>query len=778
MKYTIKKVAVLGAGVMGSQIAAHFSNAGIPVLLFDMNQELAEKGLQKALKLKPAPFYNPKTAGLIQCCNYDEHAELLREADWIIEAIAERLDWKKDLFDRIAPILKNQTIISSNTSGLLIDEMIGEQSANFKEHFLITHFFNPPRYMHLLEIISGKETDGGIVDSIASFCEETLGKGIVYAKDTVNFIANRIGVYSIMRAMRLAKQMGLAIEEVDKLTGPLAGRPKSATFRTADVVGLDTLAHVSASSYEKGELDEQREMFEIPDFLQKMIEQGKIGQKSKAGFYKKEGKEILSIDLDTLEYSSQKNVRFNSIRSAKSYITAGERIKALIYGDDKGAHFFREAMMDTLIYAAHRIPEIADDIVNIDRAIRWGFGWELGPFESWDAIGVDRSVKQMERNGKEVPAWVKGMLAAGITSFYKEERKKRYFYSVSTEKYEKVKQSPKIIEPKLSGVKLRKNWGGAIYDIGEGIAFLDLHSVLQPQMNPIDSSIMDLLQESLQVVDKNGLKGLIIGSLGPNFSAGANLNLILGLAKAKNWAAIEQVSKALQDITQALKYAPFPVVSAPFNITLGGGFETAAGSDRIAASAELYCGAVEVGVGLIPGGGGNLRVLENFIDSMSNGRPGPFPPLQKAFETIGFAKVSSSAKEAMALGYLNRKDKIVINPDYLIYEAKKMVLELSDNYKPQEPHDDLLLAGEGGYLVLKDSLNNFVKKGVISEHDRLIGEKLAYVLSGGKKGSPVRPVDEQYLLDLEREVFVSLCGEKLSQDRMAYMLKTGKPLRN
>jgi 3-hydroxyacyl-CoA dehydrogenase len=407
------------------------------------------------------------------------------------------------------------------------------------------------------------------------------------------------------------------------------GRAKSATFRTADVVGLDTLAHVSASSYEKGEMDEQQEMFEIPDFLHKMIEQGKIGQKSKAGFYKKEGKEILSIDLDTLEYSSQKKVRFNSIRNAKSYITPGERMKALFYGDDAGAAFFREAMMDTLIYAANRIPEIADDIVNIDRAIRWGFGWELGPFESWDAIGVDRSVKQMEQNGKDVPVWIKKMLANGDADFYKKERKRMYYYSIIHEKYKQVKQSSKNIEPKLSGKKISKNWGGSIYDIGDGVAFFDLHSVLQPQMNPIDSSIMDMLMESLSLIEKNGLKGLIVGSLGANFSAGANLHMVLGLAKAKKWQAIEQVSKSLQDITQALKYAPFPVVSAPFNITLGGGFETAAGSDRIVASAELYCGAVEVGVGLIPGGGGNLRVLENFIDAMSKGRPGAFPPLQK-----------------------------------------------------------------------------------------------------------------------------------------------------
>ncbi len=778
MENKIKKVAVLGAGVMGSQIAAHLSNAGIPSLLFDINQELAEKGLATALKLKPAPFYNPKTAGLIKCCNYDDHLKLMAEADWVIEVIAERLDWKQALFERIEPVLKRGAIISSNTSGLLISDMLAGRKDEFKQNFLVTHFFNPPRYMRLLEIIPGPDTRPDTLNAVADFCENTLGKGIVYAKDTTNFIANRIGVYGMMLTMDLAKKTGLSVEEVDKLTGPILGRPKSATFRTADVVGLDTLAHVSTSSYEKCPEDEQRDLFKIPDYLQKMLENGWFGQKTGVGFYKKEGKNILSLNLDTLEFGPQKPVRFSSYKNAKSYTTTAEKIRELVYSDDKAGEFLWELLSSTLIYSANRIPEIADDVVNIDRALRWGFGWELGPFECWDAIGLERSVKRMESQGKTIPAWIKEMMKNGYESFYETKGKKEWFYSIPKGSYEQVPVSKKLVKPTLQGLRKKKNWCASIYDIGDGVGYLDFHSVLQPAMNPVDGSIMDMMAESLQAVPKYGFKGLVIGSQGPNFSAGANLQMILELSKAKQWKALDMISKTLQDLTQAMKFSNFPVVSVPFNITLGGGFEIAACADQIVASAELYCGAVEVGVGLIPGAGGNLRILLNFMDSMAKGRSGPFPPVQKAFETIGFAKVSSSAKEAVAFGYLKKSDTIVINPEHLIYEAKQTVIKIAEDYKAPEERKDIILPGEDGFLVLKDGLSNFVKQGVISEHDKLIGEKLSYVLTGGSRASTVKPVSEQYLLDLEREAFVSLCGDKLSQDRMAHMLKTGRPLRN
>ncbi len=774
----IKKVAVLGAGVMGSQIAAHLANAGIPSMLFDLNQQLAEAGIQNALKLKPAPFYNPKDARLITPMNYEQHLEQLKEADWVVEAIAERLDWKQDLFRKIQPHLKSGTIVTSNTSGLLIEDMLQGMPDSFRRNFLVTHFFNPPRYMHLLEIIRGKDTADEAVQTMVEFCENVLGKGIVYAKDTVNFIANRIGVFGMMLSMQLTREMQLRIEEVDKLTGPILGRPKSATYRTADVVGLDTLAHVAASSYQKGENDERRDVFQIPDYMKKMIENKLLGQKVRAGFYKKVDGEILSINFDTLEYEPQVKVRFVSLKNAKTYSTTGEKIRALAYSDDKAGKFVWELLSQTLIYAANRIPEISDDIVNIDRAMRWGFGWELGPFEIWDMLDPVRSVQRMKKEGKDVPDWVLEMLQTEHPSFYRVQDKKLWYYSIPDKRHKPVPVNPKHIQPKLQGVRVKKNWSASVYDIGDGVAFLDFHSVLKADMNPVDGSMLDMLGDMITWIPQQGFKGLIIGSQGPNFSAGANLQMILELSRAKNWTAIEQLSKTFQDITQQLRFAPFPVVTAPFNITLGGGFEISAASDRIVASAELYCGAVEVGVGLIPGAGGNLRVLMNFMTVMEKMRPGPFPPVQKAFETIGFAKVSTSAKEAVKLGYLKRSDTIVINPDFQVYQAKQAVLELAQNYQPPQERDDLILPGMDGFLVLKDSLKNFVKQGKISEHDRLIGEKLAWVLCGGDKASFTRPVREQDILDLEREAFVSLCGEKLSQDRMEHMLKTGKPLRN
>ena len=774
----IKKVAVLGAGVMGSQIAAHLANAGIPSMLFDLNQPLAEAGIQNALKLKPAPFYNPKDARLITPMNYEQHLEQLKEADWVVEAIAERLDWKQDLFRKIQPYLKPGTIVTSNTSGLLIEDMLQGMPDSFRRNFLVTHFFNPPRYMHLLEIIRGKDTADEAVETMVEFCENVLGKGIVYAKDTVNFIANRIGVFGMMLSMQLTREMQLRIEEVDKLTGPILGRPKSATYRTADVVGLDTLAHVATSSYQKGENDERRDVFQIPDYMKKMIENKLLGQKVRAGFYKKVDGEILSINFDTLEYEPQVKVRFVSLKNAKTYSTTGEKIRALAYSDDKAGKFVWELLSQTLIYAANRIPEISDDIVNIDRAMRWGFGWELGPFEIWDMLDPVRSVQRMKKEGKDVPGWVLEMLQTEHPSFYRVQDKKLWYYSIPDKQHKPVPVNPKHIQPKLQGVRVKKNWSASVYDIGDGVAFLDFHSVLKADMNPVDGSMLDMLGDMITWIPQQGFKGLIIGSQGPNFSAGANLQMILELSRAKNWTAIEQLSRTFQDITQQLRFAPFPVVTAPFNITLGGGFEIPAASDRIVALAELYCGAVEVGVGLIPGAGGNLRVLMNFMTAMEKMRPGPFPPVQKAFETIGFAKVSTSAKEAVKLGYLKRSDTIVINPDFQVYQAKQAVLEMAQNYQPPQERDDLILPGMDGFLVLKDSLKNFVKQGKISEHDRLIGEKLAWVLCGGDKASFTKPVREQDILDLEREAFVSLCGEKLSQDRMEYMLKTGKPLRN
>ncbi|RMF61535.1 MAG: 3-hydroxyacyl-CoA dehydrogenase/enoyl-CoA hydratase family protein [Calditrichaeota bacterium] len=781
MKKEIKKVAVLGTGVMGSQIAAHLANAGIPSLAFDISQEVAQKGIEMATKIKPAAFYNPKSVQLITPCNFDEHLQLLSEVDWVIEAVVERLDIKRSLFEKIIPHLSPDTIISSNTSGISLKDMTEGMPESFRKHFLVTHFFNPPRYMHLLEIVSTPDTLPEVVDTMVTFCENVLGKGIVYAKDTPNFIANRIGVFGMMVTLDVARKMRLTVEEVDALTGPVIGRPKSATFRTADVVGLDTLAHVASTAYENCPDDEQREMFKLPDFLKKMLENKWLGQKSGQGFYKKEGKEILSLNLETLEYQPRNKPKFDALRIAKRYHTPGGKIRSLVFNPDKGGKFVWEILSSTLIYAANRIPEIADDVVNVDNALRWGFGWDLGPFEIWDAIGVPKSLERMKEEGKKIPAWVMEMVENGIHSFYQVRDGVKYFYDPGSKAYKPVETRPRVIHLQLEKSKervIKENWSASLIDLGDGILCAEFHSVAQPDFNPLDAAMFDILEYALEYIPEQGYKGLIIANQQKNFSAGANLAMILEACQQKEWSKVEQMSKQFQDIGQQLKYSSFPVVSAPFNMCLGGGFEIAGAANRIVASAELYVGLVEVGVGLIPGGGGTLRVLLNFLDKMARIRSGPFPPVQKAFETIGYAKVSSSAAEAIPLGYLTKEDRIVINPDHLIYEAKQTALEMAKDYQPPEPRNEIYLPGEGGRLAIEGSLEAMHKQGVLSDHDLLIGKKLAYVLTGGDKANHVTPVDEQYLLDLERQAFVELCQEKKTQERMEYMLKTGKPLRN
>lgn len=781
MTKKIELVAVLGTGVMGSQIAAHLANAGIPCLAYDISQEVAEKGIQTALKLKPAPFYNPKSAKLIRPCNYNDHLALLKDADWVIEGVVERLDIKQKIFNQILPHLKDDAVISSNTSGISLKEMCAGMPEDFRRRFLVTHFFNPPRYMHLLELVPGEDTLPEVVQGIATFCENVLGKGIVYAKDTPNFIANRIGVFGMMATLAVARKMNMSIEAVDALSGPVLGRPKSATFRTADVVGLDTLAHVANTAYNQCPDDKSREIFKIPGFLASMIEKKWLGQKTKQGFYKKEGKEILALDLETMEYHPQKKVRMDGIRVAKSHHNVAGKIKALAYNPDKAGQFTWEILSDTLIYSANRIPEIADDIVNIDNALKWGFGWQMGPFEIWDALDVPASVRRMQRDGKRVPAWVEKMIASGKSSFYHFKNGRRYFYDPSSEQYSPMPEKEQVIS--LAALKkqdkvIRENWAASLIDLGDGVLCAEFHSIAQPELNPLDPGMFDILADALEIIPKNGFSGLVIANQAPHFSAGANLAMIMGLCESRDWDRIDMVSKLFQDIGQQLKYAPFPVVSAPFNMCLGGGLEIAAAANRIVASAELYAGLVEVGVGLIPGGGGTLRVLLNFLNAMERMRPGPFPPVQKAFESIAYAKVSSSAAEAVRLGYLTKQDRIIINPDHLIYEAKQTVTRMAKGYQPPELNKEIILPGDGGRVTIEVTLQNLLKQGVISEHDVLIGSKLAHVLTGGDRAGYARPVDEQYLLDLEREAFVSLCGEAKTQQRIAHMLKKGKPLRN
>ena len=782
MNQSIDKVAVLGAGVMGAQIAGHFANAGIPGLLYDINQELAQKGVDGLTKMKPAPLYKPKNADLVEACNYDEHLKKLNEVDLVIEAVAERLDIKHAVYNNIVPHLKESVIMTSNTSGIPLSDLISVLPDHLKKRFMITHFFNPPRYMRLLELIKGPDTDEAVYEMIAEFGEDVLGKGIVHAKDTPNFIGNRIGVLGMSVTMNTAIKNGLTVEEVDKLTGTVIGRPKSATFRTADVVGLDTMINVSNTSYKNLPDDEEREEFKIPIFLQKLVDDGNLGAKTKAGFYKKTDEGILSVDLKTGEYGPQKKVRFDGFRLAKDRQTSNEKLKAMAYSDDKGGKFFWEILSRTLIYSANRLPEISDDIINIDNAMKWGYGWESGPFEVWDGIGVRESVERMEKEGRKVPQWVNDMLASGRESFYELKDGNRTYFDVLSSTVKTEEHSKKSINlnlHKTGGNVVKKDWSASLIDLGDGVLNVEFHSVLQPTLNPIDGSLAQTISDGMDLLEADKYQALVIGHQGANFCAGANLANMIQAIEASAWDQMNERIKELQDLTQRIRFSKAPVVAAPHHLTLGGGFELIAPAAHRVAAGELYIGAVEVGVGLIPGAGGNLRLILNLMENSGKGRINAFQVSQKAFETIGFAKVATSADEAKFLGYLLKSDTVIINNDHRILAAKQKALAMvNDSYKPPQYRDDLKLPGTGGRTAMAMALKGFKAQGKISSHDEFIAKKLAFVLTGGDKAGLTKTVDEQYLLDIEREAFVSLAGESLTQDRIRYMLKKGKPLRN
>ena len=782
MSQQFDKVAVLGAGVMGAQIAGHFANAGIPTLLFDINQDLAKNGVAGLTKLKPAPLYKPKNADLVTACNYDEHVERLNEVDMVIEAVAERLDIKHAVYNNIISHLKKTVILTSNTSGIPLGDLTTVMPVALKKRFMITHFFNPPRYMRLLELVKGPDTDDSVYDMIARFGEDVLGKGIVHAKDTPNFIGNRIGVFGMAVTMNTAIEQGLTVEEVDKLTGTVVGRPKSATFRTADVVGLDTMINVQHTSYDNLSDDEERETFKIPDFFQTLVAAGNLGAKTKAGFYKKTDEGILSLDFKTGEYGPQKKVRFDGFRLAKDRQSMGGKIKAMAYSDDKGGKFFWEVLSRTLIYSANRIPEISDDIINIDNAMKWGYGWDAGPFEVWDAIGVAESVSRMEADGKSVPQWVKGMLASGRDSFYAVKDGQLDYYDVMSQSVLSENRSKKLINlniHKTGGNVVKKDWSASLIDLGDGVLNVQFHSILQPTLNPIDGSLGQTINDGMDLLDAGKYKGMVIGHQGPNFCAGANLANMIQVCEAGEFDKLEEAVKQLQDLTQRIRFSKAPVVAAPHHLTLGGGFELIGPAAYRVAAGELYVGLVEVGVGLIPGAGGNLRMILNLMENSGKGRMNAFQVAQKAFETVGFAKVATSADEAKFMGYLLKTDTVVLNNDHRIWIAKQKALELADNgYEPPQYRDDLKLPGAGGRTAMAMALKGFKAQGKISDHDELIAKKLAFVLTGGDKAGLTKSVNEQYLLDIEREAFVSLAGEPLTQDRIRFMLKKGKPLRN
>ena len=782
MSNNFEKVAVLGAGVMGAQIAGHFANAGIKALLFDINQELAQKGVDGLTKQKPAPLYKPKNADLVSACNYNDHVEKLKDVDLVIEAVAERLDIKHAVYNNIVPHLKESVILTSNTSGIPLEDLTKVLPDNLKKRFMITHFFNPPRYMHLLELVKGPNTDDSVYNEISQLGQDTLGKGIVHAKDTPNFIGNRIGVYGMAVTMNTAIEHGLTVEEVDKLTGTVVGRPKSATFRTADVVGLDTMVNVANTSYNNLHDDEEREQFKIPEFLQKLVDDGNLGAKTKAGFYKKTDEGILSLDLKTGEYGPQKKVRFDGFRIAKDRQLPDQKIKAMAYSDDKGGMFFCEVLSKSLIYSANRIPEISDDIINIDNAMKWGFGWDMGPFEVWDAIGVSESVSKMERDGKKVPKWVKEMLASGQSNFYEMKDGQLNYFDIESSSMKVQERNEKSINlnlHKTGGNIIKKDWSASLIDLGDGVLNVQFHSVLQPTLNPIDGSLAQTINDGVDLLDAGKYKAMVIGHQGPNFCAGANLASMIQVCEAGEFDKLEKAVKQIQDLTQRIRFSKSPIVAAPHHLTLGGGFELIGPAAHRVAAGELYVGLVEVGVGLIPGAGGNLRMILNLMENSGKGRMNSFQVAQKAFETIGFAKVATSGEEAKFLGYLLKTDTIVLNNDHRIGIAKQKALELAgSNYTPPNYREDLKLPGAGGRTAMAMALKGFKAQGKISAHDEFIAKKLAFVITGGEKAGLTKAVDEQYLLDIEREAFVSLAGEKLSQDRISFMLKKGKPLRN
>ena len=790
----IQKAAVLGSGVMGSGIAAHLANVGIPTLLLDIvpreltkeeeargltlghkevRNRFVNQALQRLLKQKPAPLMSKENLALIEVGNLEDDFHRLVEADWIIEVVVENLEVKKSVFAKVDEVRKPGSIISSNTSGISVEAMSEGRSDDFKKHFLGTHFFNPPRYLKLLEIIPTNETAPEVITFMKSFGEDVLGKGVVIAKDTPNFIANRIGTYGLLVTVREMVKGGYSVGEVDSITGPLIGRPKSATFRTLDVVGLDTFVHVANNVFEKVN-GEEKEVFRVPDFMKAMLKKGWLGSKSGQGFFLKQGKDILELNYETLEYEPRKKLKTASTEMSKQEKRIENKLKALLYADDRAGALLWSILSPVLLYSAKLLGEIADDIVAIDSAMKWGFGWELGPFETWEAIGFEKSVQKMLAEGREVPAWITDMLANGFTSFYKKENGQVLFYDKGT--YRVVEENKKLIHIKRlkeeRGV-IKKNSGASLIDLGDDVALLEFHS----PNNAIGLDIVQMINSSLEEVERN-YKGLVIGNQGKNFCVGANLGLILMEAQDDNYFEIDFVVRQFQQAMMKIKYSSKPVVSAPFAMTLGGGAEICLPTARIQAAGETYMGLVEVGVGLIPGGGGNKELYMKHLSSMASGVDFDLQKVaNKVFETIAMAKVSTSASEARELNFLSTRDGITMNSDQLLYDAKQTVISLYDRGYQPPIRKKIPVVGETGYATLLLGAQSMYHSGYISEHDLKIAKKLAYVIAGGKVPYGTE-VDEQYLLDLEREAFLSLVGEPKSQARMQHMLVKGKALRN
>jgi len=816
MNRRIEKAVVLGAGTMGSRIAAHFANAGLPCILLDLvppnlpadapsaeRNKIVRAGLEAARKSKPAAFFTAALAERIAIGNFEDDLARCAEADWIIEVVAENLEIKRKLLARVAQFRKPRAIVTTNTSGLPVHLIAEGMSEEFQQHWAGTHFFNPPRYLKLVEVIPGPKTSSEVVETLSEFCDWRLGKGVVVAKDTPNFIANRIGTFSMLNALRLMGTLDMTVEEVDACTGPAVGWPKSATFRTADIVGLDVLVHVVKNIHETAASDESREMYKVPALVEEMAKRGWLGDKTGQGFYKKvkgEGeKEILTLDVNNMEYRPRQKARFASLEMGKAVEDTRERLRALVgpllegQKGDKAQQFLWGALSEMCLYAVRRVPEISDNIVDVDRAMRWGFAWELGPFEIIDAIGVKAFAGQVQKEGRALPPVIEKVLAGGRKGFYEAEKGTTTVFDIGSGASKKVEEPKGVIilkSLKDAGREVERNSGASLIDLGDGVVCCEFHG----KMNAIGADLIAMLHKGLKRLETD-FDAMVIANQAVNFSVGANLMLVLVGAQEQEWDELHMAVKQFQNINLAIKYAPKPVVAAPQGLALGGGCEVTLHATKIQAAAEAYIGLVETGVGLIPGGGGTKEMLIRANEhasgtgfSLSSSPESDldlFHALKPIFESIAMAKVGTSAEECRDLGYLRREDGVSMNRDRLVADAKKAALALvRGGYKPlaaswQEGAQttQIKVLGEQFLAGAKLAIHMMLRGGYASEYDAHVGRKLVNILAGGPLTSP-QLVSEQYILDLEREAFVSLCGEKKTQERIAHTLKTGKPLRN
>lgn len=775
----IKKITVLGSGVMGSRIACHFAGAGIEVLLLDLETKQAGEALATAVKSNPSPIYSKDALKLITTGNFKEHMPEIKTSDWVIEVVVERLDIKQQIFSEVEKYRRPGTLITSNTSGIPIHLMAEGRTEDFKKHFCGTHFFNPPRYLRLLEIIPTPHTDPEVTGFLLQFGDLMLGKATVLCKDTPAFIANRIGVFSIMAIFGLIKQSGLTIDEIETLTGPMIGRPKSATFRTADVVGIDTLVKVAKGVYDNCPDDEARKIFLIPGWLQDMVDKKRLGDKTGEGFFKKTigargEKEILTLNLSTKEYEPRKKSKFATLDTAKAEENISARLKILLNGQDKAAEFYREFHYLLFSYISYRIPEISDDIFQIDDAMKAGFGWEIGAFESWDALGVTDTIQKMKAANHTVSPWVEEMLQKGFNSFYKTESGKRLYYNVINKKYEAVSGGEAYIVMKnFADNTLWKNNACRLYHLGDEVLGLEWYT----KMGTIGGEVLEGIQRSVNIAEEK-FRGLVIANEGQHFSAGANVGMIFMFAVEQDYDELDMAVRMFQQTMMRARYSAIPVVVAPHSLTLGGSCELILHADKVCPAAETYIGLVELGVGLIPGGGGSKEFALRAADEMHEDEPETIT-LKNRFLTIATAKVSTSAAEGFELGiFRNGQDEIVINQSRRIAEAKRSVLELSESgYQPPAQRKDIKVLGRSALGALYAGINGMWRAGYATDHDALVARKLAYIMCGGDL-SEQSFVTEQYLLDLEREAFLSLCGERKTLERIQSVIKTGKPVRN